>query len=153
MFIKNFYLFFLNYLFILLLIFPISYLFSSWFVGAFKNIMIGNYLLLLHKYFLPGCLLLSILFRIPLIIFCLFVCFFFKWPHPWHMEVLRLEVESELHLPGSATAMPDLSYICELCHRLWQCLSEVRDWTCILMDTGGVLNPPSHNRNSRSYRF
>ena len=49
------------------------------------------------------------------------------------MEVLRLEVESELHLPGSATAMPDLSYICELCHRLWQCLSEAGDRTCNLM--------------------
>ena len=27
-------------------------------------------------------------------------------------------------------------------------LREARDWTCILMDTGGVLNPLSHNRNS-----
>ena len=28
--------------------------------------------------------------------FCLFVCFCFLWLHPWHMEVPRLGVESEL---------------------------------------------------------
>ena len=35
-----------------------------------------------------------------------------------HMEVPRLGVESELQLPAyaTATAMPDLSYICDLHH-------------------------------------
>ena len=37
--------------------------------------------------------------------------FVFLGPHPWHMEVPRLEVELELQLPAytTATAMPDLS--------------------------------------------
>ena len=47
---------------------------------------------------------------------------------------------TELQLPAytTATAMPDLSHICDLHHSLWQCqilnlLSEPRDWTCNLM--------------------
>ena len=56
------------------------------------------------------------------------------------MEVLRLGVESKLQLPAyaTATAMPDLSSICNLCCSLQQCgilnpLSEARDQTCNLM--------------------
>ena len=30
--------------------------------------------------------------------------FFFFWLHPWHMDVPRLEVESELQLTATATA-------------------------------------------------
>ena len=43
-------------------------------------------------------------------------------PHPWHMEVPRLWVESELQLPAYtiATAMPDLSCVCHLHHSSWQ---------------------------------
>ena len=45
--------------------------------------------------------------------FCLFVCLFvaFLGPHPWHMEVPRLEVESKLQLPAytTATGTQDLS--------------------------------------------
>ena len=39
----------------------------------------------------------------------LFVGFPFLEPHPWHLEVRRLGVESELQLPAytTATAMPD----------------------------------------------
>ena len=35
--------------------------------------------------------------------------FFFLGPHPWHMEVARLGVKSELQLPvyATATEMPD----------------------------------------------
>ena len=38
--------------------------------------------------------------------------------HPQYMEASRLGVESELQLPAyaTATAMPDLSYICDLHH-------------------------------------
>ena len=71
----------------------------------------------------------------------------------WRMEVPRLGVDSELQLPASATAMPDPSHVCNLHHGSWQHwildpLSEARDQTCILMDTGWVLNPMSHNGNS-----
>ena len=67
--------------------------------------------------------------------FCfLFKNVFFLWPHPWHMDVLRLGVESELPLQASATgtATLDPSHIFDLHHSSWQC------W---------VLNPLSHDRN------
>ena len=37
---------------------------------------------------------------------------------PWHMEVPKLGVESELHLPAyaTATATPDLNCVCDLPH-------------------------------------
>ena len=43
---------------------------------------------------------------------------FFLGPHLRYMEVPRLGAESELQLPvyTTATAMPDPSYICDLCH-------------------------------------
>ena len=42
--------------------------------------------------------------------------------HLQHMEVPRLEVESELQLPAYATATAtwDPSHICDLCHSLQQ---------------------------------
>ena len=48
--------------------------------------------------------------------FFLFVCFVFSGPHPWHMEVTRLGIESEVHVPADTTptATPDLSLICGL---------------------------------------
>ena len=59
-----------------------------------------------------------------------------------HMEVPRLGVEWELQLPvyTTATAMPDLSGICNLHHSSQQCQilnppNEARDRTCVLMDT------------------
>ena len=61
------------------------------------------------------------------------------------MEVPRVGVKSELQLPAytSATAMPDTGSICDLHHSSWQLqilnpLSETRDQTCILMDTGQI---------------
>ena len=58
------------------------------------------------------------------------------------MVVPRLGVKLKLHLPGyaPATAIPDLSHICDLYHSSWQCWilnpwSEARDQTCVLMDT------------------
>ena len=54
---------------------------------------------------------------------------------------------------AEASATPDLSRICDLLCSLRQCqilkpLSETRDQTCILKDTGLVLNPLSHSGNS-----
>ena len=53
-----------------------------------------------------------------IIIFVLafFFCLFFGGSCPWHMEVPKLGVESELQLPAytTATATPDLSHICKL---------------------------------------
>ena len=66
----------------------------------------------------------------------------FLGPHPQHMEVPRLGVESELQLPAytTATAGWDLSRICKLHHSSQQCwilnpLSKAWDQTCVLMDT------------------
>jgi len=62
---------------------------------------------------------------------CLFC---FLGPHLWHMEVARIGVKSELELPAytTATAMPDLSCVCDLHHSSWQC------W---------ILNPLSKGRD------
>ena len=71
------------------------------------------------------------------------------------MEVLSSGVEWELQLPvyTIATAMWDLSLICNLHHSSQQCqvrnpLSEARDGINSLMDTSQVLNPSSHSRDS-----
>ena len=68
-------------------------------------------------------------------VFSLFLSFFFFFcflgPHPWYMEVLVLGVKSELQPPAyaTATAMQDLSHICDLHHSSWQCwiLNLLRD--------------------------
>ena len=72
----------------------------------------------------------------------------------------QARVEPALQLPAytTATAMPDPSHACTLHRRPWQHWtlnpwSEARDRTHILMDTGQVLNPLSHNRNSPKLRF
>ena len=64
----------------------------------------------------------------------LYVCLFVLWPHLWHMEVPGLGVESELQLAAytTASAMWDLSRICDLYLSLWQHrilnpLSQARD--------------------------
>ena len=57
----------------------------------------------------------------------------------------QVGVESEIQLPAytTATAMGDLSHICDLHHSSWQRqilnpLSKARDWTCILMDASEI---------------
>ena len=74
----------------------------------------------------------------------MFLSFFFFKPHLQHIEVLMLGVGSGLQLPAyttaTATAMADLSHICDLHHSLWQHrilspLNKPRDLTCILTDT------------------
>ena len=81
--------------------------------------------------------------------FILFFFFFFFLafigPYVWHMEVLRLGVQLELHFLAytTATATPALSHVFDLHNRSWPCwipnpLSEARDQTHILMDTSWV---------------
>ena len=77
--------------------------------------------------------------------FSLFFPFCFLGLNPWHMEVPRLGVESEIQLPvyTTVTATQDLSHICILHHSSWQHwilgpLSEARDQTHILIDTSLV---------------
>ena len=83
---------------------------------------------------------------------CLFFFFFFFFyfscflgPHPRHMEVPRLGVESELHLPAytTATATQDPNCIFDLHHssrqhRILNPLSEARGRTRILTDTSWI---------------
>ena len=71
------------------------------------------------------------------------------------MEVLRLGVKSEMQLPAytTATAMQDLSCVCDLHHSAGQHqilnpLSEAGYQTCILMDTSWVPQPLRHKGNS-----
>ena len=74
-----------------------------------------------------------------------FVLFCFLGLHLRHMEVSRLGVESELYLPvyTTATALWDLSHICDLHRGSQQCQipdtrSEPSDQTLILMDTSQI---------------
>ena len=83
----------------------------------------------------------------------LFACFLGS--HLWRMETPRLGVKLDLQLPAytTATAVRDLSCVCDLHPSSQQCqilnpLSEARDRTCILMDIRQVLNQLSHNGNS-----
>ena len=75
-------------------------------------------------------------------IFFIFFRFFFAFlgPHPWHMEVSRPGVQSELWLPAytTATATWDPKHVWDLHHSTWQCqilnpLIEARDLTHNLM--------------------
>ena len=65
-------------------------------------------------------------------------------PHPQHIEVPRLGVESELQLPvyAAVTAMQDLSEVCDLRHSSRQCrilnVSNARDQTCVVTDANQV---------------
>ena len=85
----------------------------------------------------------SVLGRDPLFLsFC-----FFLGLHPWHMEVPRLGVYSELQLPAyiTATAKWNPSCVCNLHQSSWQRrilipLSEARDRTCSLVFPVGFVS-------------
>ena len=70
----------------------------------------------------------------------------------------RVELEMQLLAYAAATATWDLSCISDLCgslqqHGILNPLNQARDWRCILMDTGQVLNLMNHNGNSRNKFF
>ena len=75
------------------------------------------------------------------------------------MEVPQLGVKlEELQLPAyaTATATPDPSHICDLCHssqqrQILNPLSEARDQSHILMNASQGHNSLSHNGNSYEY--
>ena len=71
--------------------------------------------------------------------------FVFSGPHPQHMEIPRLGVQSELpaYTTAPARAMPDPSRVCNLHHSSWQRqilnpLSEAMGQTCVLMNTSQI---------------
>ena len=86
--------------------------------------------------------------------------FHFSGPHVWHIKLPRLEVESELQLLAytTATAMLDLSHVCNLHHssrphQILNPLSEAMDLTISSWDTSWVCYSLSHNGNSRIHSF
>ena len=88
----------------------------------------------------------------------LFVCFCFWGLHPRRMEVPRLGVKSELHLPATATAMWDPSHVRNLYHSLQQPwipdpLSNARDWNCILMNSSQISFHCSTTGTPRNIHF
>ena len=71
--------------------------------------------------------------------------FVFLGLHPWHMEVPRLGVQSELLLSSytTATATPDPRHICNLHHssqqrQILNPMSKARDQTCKLVVPGQI---------------
>ena len=102
-----------------------------------KQMLYGLHLFM----FVCVCICMFYLFNVILLL----LLFWFLGPKPWHVEVPRLEVQSELQLPGytTATAMRNLSCTCNLYHSSPQCwilnlLSQAKDWTCIFMDTSQI---------------
>ena len=72
------------------------------------------------------------------------IFFFFLGLHLQHMEIPRLGIKLELQLLATATVTQDPKHICHLHHSSQKCwflnpLSEVRDWTCILIDTSWFI--------------
>ena len=98
----------------------------------------------LGKY--QGIWLLDYMASVCLVFFFFFFSFFRAALHLTHMEVPRLGVEPELQLPAyttAATAMQELSHICNLHDNSRQCrilnpLSKARDRTWVLVDTSWV---------------
>ena len=88
------------------------------------------------------------------------IFFFFLVLPLWHMKVPRLMVELELQVLAltTATEIPVLSCICNLCfsfqqHQILNPVSKARDWTCILIDTSLLFNLLSYSWNSQSVTF
>ena len=94
--------------------------------------------------------------------FFLFFLLVFLGLHPWHMEVSRLGVESELQLPpyttATATATPDLSRICNLHHssrqrRILNALSKASDRTSNLVVPSWICYPLSHDGGTPIFQY
>ena len=91
--------------------------------------------------------------------FFLFLSFFFCFlgPHPWHIEVPRLRVQSELQLLAytTATAMRDPSHIHNLHHSSRHCWIPERGQGSNPHPHGYLSDsfPLRHNGNSQPPRF
>ena len=75
-------------------------------------------------------------------------------PAAYGSSRLGVELQLQLQFCTTATARPDLSHICDLCHSLWQYgtlnpMSEARDQTHIFTELCQVLNTLSRKGNSR----
>ena len=75
------------------------------------------------------------LFRCPCFVCFVLIAALVAYGNSWARGLIGAAAEGYT----TATAMPELSHICDLHHSSWQCqilnpLSEARDWTCILMD-------------------
>ena len=86
-----------------------------------------------------------------------FFVFFRAIPVAYGISRLGVKIELQLHAYTTATAMLDLSHVCDLLHSSQQhgiliSLSEARDQTCTLMASSRVCNPLCHNRNSTRTR-
>ena len=99
---------------------------ACWFTG-FCKIFLICFLQVFH----PSATVLELLTFPSIFFLFLFFSFFFFFffffflfrAVPVHAKVPRLQVRLELQLPlawTTATAMPDLTHICDLCSHLWQ---------------------------------
>ena len=76
-------------------------------------------------------------------LFIYLFCLFRAKPTAYGGSQARVKLELQLPAYATATATPDLSHVCDLHHRSWQCrifnlLSEARDRTCVLTDAGQI---------------
>ena len=85
-----------------------------------------------------------IILGVPFLLLLL-LSFIFLGPHPQHMEIPRLGVETKLPLLAYSTAIAtrDQRHICNLHYSSQQCqifnpLRKARVWTWVLMDTSRV---------------
>ena len=86
----------------------------------------------------------------------LFVCLFVIFaatPAAYTSSRARGHIRAAAEAYATATAMPNLSHVCNLPRGMWPCWilnppNEARVRTHNLVDTSPVLNPLSHNRNS-----
>ena len=130
-------------------------------LGFVSLIYSSNYLLSVKKYTktytFGGNQYLQSVLNNPVNLNFLFLFLFFLLfrVKPWHMEVPRQGVESELQPLAFTTAIPthDLSCVCDLHHSSWQRqilnpLSEARDRTRNLVVPSRIRQPLSHEGNS-----
>ena len=95
--------------------------------------------------YLLGILLFAFYIWVSDPLFCCFLFFICLGPHPWHMEVTRLEVKSGLQLLActTATATQDPSHVCNLHYSSRKCwilnpLNVAGNQSRILLDTGWI---------------
>ena len=93
-----------------------------------------------------------------ILFYFIFIFFCFSGPHPQHMEVPWLRVESELQLRPipQPQQFRDPRHVCHLHHSSWQCgipnpLSEAEDQTHILRDFRFISAAPGRELPEQNY--